>query len=85
MGLLNTCDIEAPSMEARTPVIGMVGGLAPESTVFYYRSLIREGLARLGAAPMILMVSLDAQTALRLAALEDKTPMLEYMWAPWSA
>src|SRR5438309_10754296 len=66
-------------MEAGNPVIGMVGGLAPESTVFYYRSLIREGLARLGAAPMILMVSLDAQRALALAALEDKTPMLEYM------
>jgi len=58
MGLLNTCDIEAPSMEARTPVIGMVGGLAPESTVFYYRRLIREGLARLGAALTMLIAIL---------------------------
>lgn len=56
--------------------LGIVGGIGPESTVVYYRSIVAAGRKRLGgASPPILINSIDVQMVLRLAE-EDPVPGL---------
>ena len=57
--------------------LGMIGGIGPESTIDYYRSLIRLHAERWpGAAPAsILINSIDLKRMLRLVA-EDRLPEL---------
>ena len=48
--------------------LGIVGGIGPESTVVYYRSLIAAGRERfVGAALPLLINSIDVRMVLRLA------------------
>lgn len=62
-------------------VVGLVGGLGPESTVDYYRRLLdraRPGEAR--HAPSIVIDSLDVDLALRLVAT-DRPALTAYLLA----
>jgi aspartate racemase len=56
--------------------LGIIGGIGPESTVVYYRALVAAGRERLGgAAPPILINSIDVAKVLRLAG-DDPVPGL---------
>jgi aspartate racemase len=56
--------------------LGIVGGIGPESTIVYYRSLMAAGRERLvGAALPLLINSIDVRMVLRLAE-EDPVPGL---------
>jgi aspartate racemase len=56
--------------------LGIIGGIGPESTVVYYRALVATGRERLGgAAPPILINSIDVGIVLRLAE-DDPVPGL---------
>lgn len=60
--------------------IGIVGGLGPESTVDYYRSIIslyRRKVAD-GSYPSIIIVSLDVDKALRLVGSNDLLQLTAY-------
>ena len=60
--------------------VGIVGGLGPESTIDYYRSIIalyRQKAAG-GGYPSILIVSLDVNKALRLVTSNDLPQLAEY-------
>lgn len=52
------------------PTIGMIGGIAPPSTIDYYRLLVDGYQARRadGSQPLLLINSIDLQTGLRLVA-----------------
>lgn len=60
-------------------VVGLVGGLGPESTIDYYRRLL-DGWSRIDSAtaPSIVIDSLDVQLALRLVAT-DKAALTDYL------
>jgi aspartate racemase len=56
--------------------LGIIGGVGPESTVVYYRSIVTAGRERLGGvAPPVLINSIDVQKVLKLAE-EDPVPGL---------
>jgi aspartate racemase len=60
-------------------IVGLVGGLGPESTIDYYRRIL-EGWEREGpgTAPSIVIDSLDVQRALHLVAT-DRPALVEYL------
>jgi aspartate racemase len=60
-------------------IVGLVGGLGPESTIDYYRRLI-DGWRAIdpGTSPAIVVDSLDAQRALRLVS-SDRDALVEYL------
>lgn len=60
-------------------IVGLVGGLGPESTIDYYRRIL-ETWAREdpSSSPSIVIDSLDFQVALRLVAT-DRPALLEYL------
>ena len=62
-------------------IVGLVGGLGPESTIDYYRRLL-DGWKRHhpGSAPSIVIDSLDAQVALRLVQT-DRPALVDYLMA----
>ena len=56
--------------------LGIIGGIGPESTVVYYRSIIAAGRDRLrGVAPPVVINSIDVHKVLHLAD-EDPVPGL---------
>ena len=60
--------------------VGIVGGLGPESTIAYYRSIIslyRRKVAD-GSYPSIIIVSLDVDKALRLVSSNELQQLAEY-------
>ena len=63
------------------PIVGIVGGLGPESTIDYYRRIL-EAWARHDAstAPAVVIDSLDVQRALHLVAT-DRAALTEYLLA----
>src|SRR5689334_10756496 len=66
--------------------IGMIGGIAPPSTVDYYRLLIDGYQARRpdGSQPLLIINSIDLQTGLRLvgdAAKGNMEPFVAFMAA----
>lgn len=60
-------------------IVGLVGGLGPESTIDYYRRLL-DGWSKLDAStsPSIVIDSLDVQLALRLVA-NDRPALIDYL------
>lgn len=59
--------------------VGLIGGLGPESTIDYYRSIIQVWQETApGSAPSILVDSLDVDKALRLVQ-NDRSGLLEYL------
>jgi aspartate racemase len=67
-------------MHERHPsIVGLVGGLGPESTIDYYRRILAEWESRVpGTAPSIVIDSLDVQVALRLVA-SDRAALVEFL------
>jgi aspartate racemase len=60
-------------------IVGIVGGLGPESTIDYYRRLLEEWKAvDADTSPSIVIDSLDVQRALRLVA-SDRTGLIAYL------
>lgn len=60
--------------------VGIVGGLGPESTIDYYRSLIALYRQKVKDAsyPSIVIISLDVDKALRLVSANDLPQLAEY-------
>src|SRR5437764_13168415 len=63
--------------------VGIVGGLGPESTIDYYRSIISVYRRRVtdGSYPSIIIVSLDVDKALRLVSSNHLEQLTEYLAA----
>jgi aspartate racemase len=60
--------------------IGMVGGIAPESTIDYYRTLLSTAQERgVAEAPSILIDSLDVKRLLALATADDRDGLAAYL------
>src|SRR6516165_10077143 len=61
------------------PIVGLVGGLGPESTIDYYRRIL-DGWAKHdpSSSPSIVIDSLDSTLALRLVAT-DRREFTEYL------
>jgi aspartate racemase len=60
-------------------IVGLVGGLGPESTIDYYRRILEAwARARPGSAPGIVIDSLDVQQALRLVQ-GDRAALIAYL------
>jgi aspartate racemase len=55
-------------------VLGIIGGIAPESTIAYYRAIIAEYRARVtdGGYPPVIINSIDLTTMLALAATDQR-------------
>ena len=63
------------------PIVGIVGGLGPESTIDYYRRILAAWERQSpGSSPSIVIDSLDVHTGLRLAA-NDHAALTEYLLA----
>jgi aspartate racemase len=61
-------------------IVGLVGGLGPESTIDYYRRILEEWqLDDPSTAPPIVLDSLDVHRALRLVAT-DRAALVEYLF-----
>ena len=60
--------------------LGIVGGIGPESTIVYYRTILAAGRERLGGvAPPILINSIDVQKVLRLAGENPIPGLRDYL------
>jgi len=60
--------------------LGIIGGIGPESTVVYYRSILAAGRERLGsAAPPVIINSIDVQTVLQLAETNPIPGLRDYL------
>lgn len=63
-------------------LLGLVGGIGPESTIDYYRLLVNEYPKRgNGEAPSILINSIDVQRAIRMLEADDRTALADYLLA----
>ena len=61
--------------------VGLVGGLGPESTIDYYRRIIKAWAEEpMPSSPSIIIDSLDVQRALHLVAT-DRPALIEYLGA----
>ena len=63
--------------------LGIVGGIAPPSTIEYYRTLFAVYQARRpdGSAPLVIINSIDNQTMLRLIAADALAEVTSYLSA----
>jgi len=64
-----------------TKTLGIVGGIAPESTIDYYRKIVtlyRERIAD-GSYPSIIINSIDLKRMLGLVAAHDFTALTDYL------
>lgn len=61
--------------------VGLIGGIAPESTIAYYRGIIAAYRAQQpdGNYPSILLNSINLKKVLALAAADARDQMVEYM------
>ena len=61
-----------------TRIVGIIGGIAPESTIDYYRRIIAACRERDGNYPSILINSIDLTKMLRLAA-DDRGALVSFL------
>ena len=61
--------------------LGLIGGIAPASTIDYYRLLVEEYRARRpdGSYPTIIINSINLQYFLSLVAAPDRMPLTDYL------
>ena len=70
-----------PDMTRDSRIVGLVGGLGPESTIDYYRRILQGWeRARPGSAPAIVIDSLDVQVGLKLVA-KSHAELTDYLLA----
>ena len=62
---------------------GIIGGIGPESTVVYYRSIVAEYQRRKpdGSAPKILLNSVDNKAMLAFVTAHDPEGLVDYLLA----
>jgi aspartate racemase len=64
----------------RMTTLGIIGGIAPESTIEYYRTLVAEFRRRSGGAyPSIIINSIDLPRLLTLAGAGELAALTEYL------
>ena len=63
--------------------LGIIGGIAPASTIEYYRLIVATYQARQpdGSGPPVIINSIDNQTMLRLIAADALEPLVSYLTA----
>ena len=63
--------------------LGIIGGIAPASTIEYYRMLFATYQARHpdGSAPLVIINSIDLQTMIRLIAADALDEVTAYLSA----
>ena len=59
--------------------MGIIGGIAPESTVAYYRQIIQKYRDKTGGYPSIIINSIDLQTMLGFVGARDFDGLIEYL------
>ena len=59
--------------------IGIIGGIAPESTIYYYRAIVAEHRARRGAYPHIVINSIDLDAMIAIAATGDRAALTDHL------
>jgi aspartate racemase len=61
--------------------IGIIGGLGPESTIEYYRSIIAAYVERIrdGSSPSIIINSIDLKTVLEMVAANELARLTAYL------
>jgi aspartate racemase len=62
-----------------TKTLGIVGGIAPESTIDYYRKIVTLYRERVGSYPSIIINSIDLKRMLGLVAAQDHTALIDYL------
>jgi aspartate racemase len=68
------------SKKGRVKTAGIVGGMGPESTIDYYRRIIRAYAAhREGSGPSLLIASVDTKATLAIAAADDRPKFVELL------
>jgi aspartate racemase len=60
-------------------MLGLVGGIAPESTIAYYRAIVAAGRAAPAGQPPVLINSIDVRKVLRLVGADALTELTEYL------
>jgi aspartate racemase len=70
-----------PQNRAMVATIGLVGGIAPESTIDYYRKLVAAHQARTadGSYPPIVINSIDLKRMLELVAAEPRQELVRFL------
>src|SRR5258708_8251125 len=60
--------------------LGIIGGIAPESTIEYYRTIVAEFRRRTdGDYPSLIINSIDLRRLLALAGADELTELTEYL------
>jgi aspartate/glutamate racemase len=61
--------------------IGMIGGIGPESTIEYYRSIIAWYIERIpdGSYPSIIINSIDLKRLLNMVEANERAKMTEFL------
>src|SRR5258708_34715120 len=60
--------------------LGIIGGIAPESTIEYYRTIVAEFRRRTdGDYPSLIINSIDLRRLLALAGSDELTELTEYL------
>jgi aspartate racemase len=60
--------------------LGVIGGIGPESTIVYYRSILAAGASLLGgASPSVIINSIDVHTVLQLVGENALTELRDYL------
>jgi aspartate racemase len=62
-------------------MLGLVGGIGPESTIAYYRAIMAAGRAAPAGQPPVLINSIDVRRVLRLVGANALTELTEYLVA----
>src|ERR1700730_251463 len=62
-------------------VLGILGGLGPESTIEYYRQILSSCRKHTGdgSAPAIIINSIDVEKVLRMVAANQKNELSDYL------
>jgi len=60
-------------------MLGIVGGIAPASTIEYYRRIIEGYRARTGHYPPLLVTSIDLDRVIRLVQADDRAEVLKFL------
>lgn len=66
-------------MDNPIPILGVIGGIAPESTIAYYRLIVAGCRARRGEYPRIVINSIDLTRLLALAGANDRGGLADYL------
>jgi aspartate racemase len=69
------------NLTSDTPIVGIIGGIGPESTIDYYRAIIDDFAKRTGGvgAPAIVITSIDVRRALAMLTAGRTADLIDYL------